>query len=144
MNLNFEVVFSKLYNMHLTGYYTDPFICVVMLYVLRYDLRVRLIALCLMSHLMLCIAPFLALRPKKPLVRRASHIASRPVPCFFYTPCSCEVNMPRCCATACLYISFLRCVGNSVLGLAFKCRPIYYHIIFPNISLIYSNQETTN
>ena len=82
MNLNFEVVFSKLYNMHLPGYYTDPFICVVMLHVLRYDLRVRIIALCLMSQFMLCIAPFLALRPKKRLVRPASHIASRPVPRF--------------------------------------------------------------
>ena len=69
--------------MHLAGYCTEPFICVVMLCVLRYDLRVPFFALRLMSLLMLCIAPFLSLRPKKHLVRRASHIASRPVPHFF-------------------------------------------------------------
>ena len=61
--------------MHLTGYCTEPFICVLMLCVLRYDLRAQLLALCLTSHLMLCIALFLSLRPKKRLVRRASHIA---------------------------------------------------------------------
>ena len=59
---------------------SEPFISVVMLCLLRYDLRARLLALCHMSHLMLCIAPFLLLRPKK---RRASHIASRPVPRVF-------------------------------------------------------------
>ena len=66
--------------MHLAGYCTEPFICVVMLCVLRYDLRAPLLALCLMSHLMYC--AILSLCPKKRLVRRASHIASRPVPRF--------------------------------------------------------------
>ena len=47
----------------------------MLLCVLRYDLRAPLLALCLTSHLMLCVAPFLLLRPKKHLVRRASHIA---------------------------------------------------------------------
>ena len=41
-------------------------------------------------------------------------------------------------------LDYIRCVGNSVLGIAFKCRPIDYHPMFPNIRLIYSNQETTN
>ena len=49
----------------------------MLLCVLRYDLRAPLCT----SLLMLCIiAPFLPLRPKKSLARRASHIASRPVP----------------------------------------------------------------
>ena len=68
--------------MHLTGYCPVPFIFVVMLCVLLYDLRAPLLAPCLMSHFMLFIVPFLSLRPKKRIVRRASHIASRPVPRF--------------------------------------------------------------
>ena len=51
------------------------------------------------------------------------------------------VIVPRFCATACLYIPFLRCVSNSVLDLAFKCRPIYYQPMFPNIRSIYSSKK---
>ena len=69
--------------MYLAGYCTEPFICAVMFCVLRYDLRAPLLALCLTSHLILCIVPFLSLRPKKRHVRCASHIASRLVPRFF-------------------------------------------------------------
>ena len=58
---------------------------VVKFCVLRYDLRAPLLALCLVLLIMLCIAPFLSLRPKKRLVRRASHIALRPVLRFFFT-----------------------------------------------------------
>ena len=118
--------------------------CFVMLCALRYDLRAPLLALCLTSHFMLCIAPFLSLRPKKRPVRRASHIASRHVPCFFtlivLAKLLCHAFTPQ------LAYKFppIRCVGNSVLGIAFKCRPIDYHPMFPNIRLIYSNQETTN
>ena len=129
--------------MQLTGYFTEPLICAVMLCVLRYDLRAPLLALCLMLHLMLCIAPFILLRPKKRLVCRASHIASRPVPRFLpflFLRCYYATLLRH----TCLYISFLLCVGNSVLGLTFKCRPIYYHPMFPNIRLKYSNQETTS
>ena len=59
---------------------------------------------------------------------------------IFFLSCSCEVIVPRLCATACLCISSSRCVGNSVLGLAFKCRPIYYHPMFPTIRLIYRSK----
>ena len=72
---------------------------VVKLCVLRYDLRALLLALCLVLLIMLCIAPFISLRPKKRLVRRASHIASRPVLRVFYLSCFCGVIMPRFCAT---------------------------------------------
>ena len=75
----------------------------------------------------MCIVPFLSLRPKK---RRASH-KLRHIICRVFPPsCSCEAIVPRFCATACLYISFSCCVGNTVLGLAFKCRPNQYHPFF--------------
>ena len=90
-----------------------------------------------------CIAPFLSLRPKKRL-GRVLHILRHVLCRVFDHSCACEVIVPVFCATASPCISSLRCVANSVLGLLFKCRPIYYHPVFPNIRLIYSNQETTN
>ena len=71
------------------------------------------------------------------------HILRHVLCCVVYHFCYHEIVVPSFCATASLCIPFYRCVGNSVLCLALKCRPIYYHPIFPNIRLIYFNMILT-
>ena len=117
--------------------------CIVMFIALWFSRSVSC-TLCLTSHIMLCIASFLSLPPIWNVWCVVLRILRHVLCCVFDPSCSCKVAVPRFCAIACLYISFSRCVGNSVLGLPFKWRPIYYHLMFSNIRLIYSNQETTN
>ena len=132
--------------MHLTGYCTGPFIFAVMLCVLRFVLRylrAPLLALCLMSHLMLCIAPFLLLRHKKRLVRRASHIASRPVPRFL-TPLVLAKLLCHVFAPKLAYI-FPPWAASVILSLALRLN-VDYHPMFPNIRVIIQTkkQQTKN